>query len=446
MKKTDMLQGNMVKNILWYTLPLILGSVFQLLYSTVDMMVVGDKCSTVGIDAVGDVTPIINVMSFLIIGLCNGASILMSEFYGSGDESKFHKEVAVCISAITVFSALLSILAITLAKPLLTLINIRSELVPDATSYLVATSCGLVFVGVYNVYSAALRSIGDSQTPLLFLIVSCFLNIGLDVLFVYAFNLGVLGVAIATVISQFVSMTLCIIYCAKTRQIFRFAINDFAFDGALLKRTSSYAVASALQQVVLHLGKSMVQGNINKLELNEQAGFNIGTKIDDYALTPFQCIGNATAVFVAQNRGAQNTHRAKRGYIIGLVLEWTFAIAVSVFIYLLKTPLVTLFTDQAEVISQSVTYISVMCFLYLMPATTNGVQSYFRGLGKLRIVFWSTVVQIIFRVGFAYYLVPVYGVAGGAYCTFFGWLAMLLFEVPILIYYYKTEKGLAIQE
>lgn len=445
MKKIEMTQGNILKKILLFTIPLIIGNFFQLLYNTVDMIIVGQFCGTEAVDSIGAAIPVFNVLSFLVIGLCNGMNILMSEFYGAKKMDTLKKEIGICLDLISIITIVLSIICIIFAPNILIAMQIKSELLNDAVIYLRITIAGLLFSGIYNVYSAALRSIGDSVRPLYFLIISTVLNITFDILFVYIFNLGVLGVALATTIAQFLAMVTCIIYGMKTSSLFHFQLEDFKIEKGLLINTLAYSLASAMQQIVLQVGKALIQVNINALPLKEQAGYNFGTKIDDYVLTPAICIGNSVAVFLAQNRGAGKRDRYKKGFLIGMAMELIYTISIAIVISILKLPLLQLFTKDAEIYPFGIAYLSVMCFLYVLPGLTNGEQSYFRGLGKLYIVFLSSFVQIIFRVIAAYILIPKYGVSGGAWCTLVGWIAMLSFETPILLYYWFKNKGLILK-
>ena len=331
MKKVNMLEGNIFKSILIYTIPLVIGNFFQLLYATVDMAIVGNASGAIGVDSVGAATPVINVISFLIIGLSNGASILMSELYGKKDKEGLKKEIGLCLTAIAIVGIILSLSVIISADFILDVTNVKEEIYDGTKTYLITCMAGVIFLSIYNIYFAALRSIGDSVRPLIFLVISCVLNIGLDFLFAVGFKMGVFGVALSTIVSQGITMIICIIYAAKISELFRFKLNDFKIERYMLLQTSKYAVASALQQVVLHVGKSLVQSEINTLSIEEQAGFNIGTKIDDYAMTPAQCIGNAVAVFLAQNRGAKQRSRVKKGFLIGMLLECSFGLFVSIF-------------------------------------------------------------------------------------------------------------------
>ena len=178
---------------------------------------------------------------------------------------------------------------------------------------------------------------------------------------------------------------------------------------------------------------------VNNLSFEEQAGYAFGTKIDDYALEPSKCIGQAVAVFIAQNRGAKQAKRAKRGYLYGLVMQWSMALVLSILVLTLRFNLVKIFTKDSDARMYAAMYLGVMGFIYLMPGTTNGLQSYFRGLGNLLIVFLSTSFQIIFRVTSAYIFIPMYHVRGAAFSTFTGWVFMILFELPILIVFWKKN-------
>lgn len=442
MKKIEMTKGNILKALLLFTIPLIIGNIFQLLYNTVDMAVVGRYCGTAAVDSVGAATPVFNVLSFLVIGLCNGMNILMSEFYGAKKFDTLKKEIAICIDIISVTTIILSLFVIIFAPQILSLMKVKEELLSDSIIYLRITLIGLLFSGIYNVYSAALRSVGDSIRPLYFLIFSSIVNIVLDFVFVKYCSLGVFGVALATTISQFLSMIVCIIYGLWNPTLFKFKLSDFKMNWSLFKETMTYSLASAMQQIVLQVGKAFIQIKINLLPISEQGGYNIGTKIDDYAITPAICIGNASAVFLAQNRGAGEISRYKKGFLIGLIMEIIYTIFIAIMIGVFKIPLLKLFSHDQEVYPYGISYLFIMSFLYILPGFTNGEQSYFRGLGKLNIVFLSSFVQIIFRVIAAYILIPLYGVEGAALCTLVGWIAMLSFETPVLINYWLKNKGL----
>ena len=444
--KNDMRKGNIVKSMLIYTIPLIIANIFQLLYSTIDTAIIGQFTDTMSVDSVGAATPIINVVSFLIIGLCNGAAILMSEFYGARDKDTLKKEIGLCMTIFSIFAVVVSLVVILVSKPLLVGTNVHDFLIEGAQQYLIVSMIGIIFVTIYTIIFTALRSIGDSLTPLIILIISCCINIGLDFWFIAGLKLGIFGAALATIIAQGITMVIAIVFVLITNDIFRLKLSDFMIRKVLFIRTIKYALASAMQQVVLYIGKTIVQSEVNKLSFEQQAGYAFGTKVDDFALEPSKCIGQAVAVFIAQNRGAKQGKRAKKGYLYGLVMQWSMALVLSIIVLTLRTQIVKLFTKDEENMMYAAMYLGVMGFIYLMPGTTNGIQSYFRGIGNLLIVFLSTTVQIIFRVIAAFIFVHQYNVRGCAFSTFTGWVFMILFELPILIYFWKKNIRIPMEE
>lgn len=444
--KNDMRKGNIVKSMLIYTIPLIIANIFQLLYSAIDTAIIGQFTDTLSVDSVGAATPIINVVSFLIIGLCNGAAILMSEFYGAKDKDMLKKEIGLCMTIFSIFAIIVSGLIMIISKPILIGTNVHDILIDGAQQYLIISMIGIIFVTIYTIIFTALRSIGDSFSPLIILIISCLINIGLDFWFIAGLQMGIMGAALATIIAQGLTMIISIIYVLITNDIFRLRLSDFLVRKNLFIRTIKYSLASALQQVVLYIGKMIIQSEVNKLDFEQQAGYTFGTKIDDFALEPSKCIGQAVAVFIAQNRGAKQGKRAKKGYLYGLIMQWSMALVISIIVLTLRNELVKIFTNDSDNRMYAAMYLGVMGFIYLMPGTTNGIQSYFRGIGNLLIVFLSTTVQIIFRVIAGYIFIHQYHVRGCAFSTFTGWVFMILFELPILIYFWKKNIRIPMEE
>ena len=294
------------------------------------------------------------------------------------------------------------------------------------------------------------------MSSLIFLIISCILNIGLNIIFVITFDLDVLGVALSTLISQIVSAISIIIYAkVKYPTVFKFKLEEFVIDKKLLKISSSYAIASALQQIVLFVGKYLISIQVNKYDATIIDAFSAASKIDDFVCSPAQNFAHATAIFIAQNKGAKQYQRAKKGFATGFALNLIYGVIITVVIFLGKEFILNLFISNDVSISESkklvieggTRYLTIMCALYMLPCVTNSIQSYFRGVGKLNIVFLSTTVQIIFRVSFVYILIylSIECLSSTALATGIGWCAMILFELPILIHYFKSNKNLIIE-
>ena len=295
------------------------------------------------------------------------------------------------------------------------------------------------FTYLYNAVSAAMRSVGDAKTPVRFLAIASILNGCLDFIFVGDFSMGVVGAALATDIAEACSAIFCIVYIYKKVPLLRLGKSDLKLDVKLLKMTLQQGSITALQQSTQPLGKLLIQGVVNPLGVNAIAAFNAVSRVDDFAFTPEQSISHAMMTFTAQNRGAKNKKRVIDGFKTGLLVEFCYWICICIVILCLKQPIMRLFISSKDMDMNNlgVSYLSLMAFFYLLPAFTNGVQGFFRGMGNMKITLVSTIIQISFRVLFVYALVPQIGMKGVAYASLIGWIFMLAYEVP---YYFRYKK------
>lgn len=431
----NMTKGNIPKQLLSFALPLILGNMFQLTYNMVDSIVIGKFSGKESLAAVGAANPIMNIITFFIVGICMGASVIMSEYYGAGNEEEFRKEVSTTIIVGLIFTITLSILCAILIKPILYLIQTPEEIVGLAVTYLRIILLGLVFTFFYNVYASALRSVGDSKTPIIFLMIASVINVILDIIFVGLLNKGVAGAAYSTIIAQAFSAIACMVYVYKKVPLLQLKGRQWKVDVTLLKKTVHYSWATAMQQTALYLGKFLVQGAVNPLGIDVIATFNAVTKVDDFAFIPEQSISHSMTTFIAQNRGANQEKRMKKGFLMGMLLEFAYWIIIFTVVFLASPYIMKLFVTEGDhnIVPLGVSYLRPMAFFYLLPAITNGLQGYFRGMGKMRVTLVATVVQMIFRVGLVYLLAPKFGIAGIAYACMGGWIAMLAYEIPAYI-------------
>lgn len=438
----DLTKGNIPKQLINFAVPTLLGNMFQLTYNAVDSIIVGRFVGEDALAAIGTANPIMNIVIFFIAGICLGTSVLLSEFYGKKDMVSFKQEISTSMIIGAAFTAIISLLCIIFANPLLRLLNTPNEILADATSYLQIIFFGLIFTFFYNIYASSLRSVGDSMTPIIFLILSSVLNAGLDLLFIGGLGFGVKWAAASTIIAEAVSAILCVIHIYRKVPHLRLTRKEFVIKKHLLKITVQYSWASAMQQTCLHIGKVLVQGAVNPLGVESIAAFNAVNRVDDFAFTPQQSIASSMTTFIAQNRGAGNTDRIKKGFRFGMLLENIYGILIGIVVLLLAKPVLSLFLPDAEssALSLGILYLTYMAFFYLLPANTNGIQGYFRGMGQMRVTLKSTFVQMFFRVIFAYILTPRLGFSGIAFACFFGWIAMLLYEVPVLIKYKRQNR------
>lgn len=437
----NMTEGNIKKHLFNFSVPLILGNLFQLTYNAADSIIVGKFAGEAALAAVGTSNPIMNIILFFIIGICLGASVLMSEFYGAGEKIKLKREISTAIIAGSIFTIIIAILGFIFAPFILKLIRTPVEITAMAVSYLRIIFLGLIFTFFYNVFAAALKSVGDSKTPIYFLIISSIINVCLDLLFVAVMKLSVRGAGLATIIAEAVSCILCIIYIYKKYPLIRIGRKELIFDKTLIGKTVSYSWATAMQQTVLQIGKVLIQGAVNPLGVDSIAAFNAVNRVDDFAFMPQQSIAQALTVFLAQNRGAGKKDRIKKGFREAMLLELGYFILLFMVVFFGARAVMGLFVNDltSNVVSMGTAYLRLMAVFYVMPAVTNGIQGYFRGMGNMKVTFYSTSVQMLFRVLLVYLLIPVVGFTGISFACAGGWVAMLLYEVPVYIRDVKAQ-------
>lgn len=441
MAMMHMTEGNIPRQLVIYSIPLILGNLFQLTYNTVDSIIVGRFIGKDALAAVGTTGPIVNIVILGISGICIGASVLMSEFFGAKDYKMLKKEMATTSVFGLFFSLILSFLGIITARPLLTLLSVPDEILDMATTYLRITYLGVPFTFFYNSVAAALKSIGDSKTPLKFLAFAAILNAVLDLIFIGILGFGIVCSATTTVIAEAISALLCILYVYQRIPTLQVQKHEFRIDRTLLKKTLGYGSITALQQSCQPIGKLLIQGAVNPLGVDMIATFNAVNRIDDFAFTPQQSISHGITTFVAQNRGAKKYNRILSGFKHGILLEFIYWTLICISILILKEPIMSLFVtgDNSSIISLGSQYLGLMAFFYLFPAFTNGVQGFFRGMGNMSITLIGTAIQTGLRVIFTYILSPGMGINGIAYSCAIGWSAMLVFAIP---YYWGYRKKL----
>ncbi len=434
--KKDMTTGSITLPLVGFTIPLVLGNLFQLTYNAVDSVIVGKCVGDGALAAVGTSAPIMNIALLFIGGLCMGASILMSSQYGAKEYELLSRQVSTTFLSGCGFSLFFSLLTMALATPLLRLIQVPEEIIGQAGGYLRIIFMGLIFTFIYNFLANTLRALGDSKTPLYFLMISAVLNVLGDLLLVVVFRLGVRGSAVSTVISEAFSCFLCIVYIKKKIPLLNLGRKWLVFDKKLLGRTISYGSTSAMQQVCLQVGKTVIQAMVNTQGVSVMAAFTAVNRVDDFAYTPQQNIGHAMTTFIAQNKGAGHRERIRKGFLSGLFIEAAYTIVIFTVIFLGAPVIMGLFTDgqDVEVLDLGVSYLKSIACMYFLPAFTNGIQGFFRGMGDLKVTLYSTFMNMLGRVAAVFLMLMVFsmGFASLSWANLVGWIVMLAFEVPLL--------------
>ena len=402
----DMTKGSVARQIIIFAIPLFIGNIFQQLYNMVDAVVVGRFVGKNALAAVGTSFPAMFLLVALVMGLTMGASVVVSQLFGAGDLKKMRRALSTAFIFLLICALSLTLIGILAARSLLLLLKTPPEIIDDASIYLKIIFAGLLFMFLYNTIAAFLRALGDSRTPLYFLIISSLLNMGLDLLFVLRFKMGVAGVGWATVISQAVSVILCIIYIYKRVELLRLKPRDLIFDRELFALTVRLGIPASIQQTVVSFGMIAVQGLVNSFGSVTMAAYTAAARIDSIAMMPIMNLGLAVSTFTAQNIGAGNLERVRRGYRRTLAMVAACCVATSAVILLFGPKLIELFIDarEVEVIAQGNDYITVVSFFYILLGllfVTNGVL---RGSGDMIVSMASTIVNLTVRVIFAYFL------------------------------------------
>lgn len=431
----DLTQGKIMPLLVGFTVPLVLGNLFQLTYNAVDSIIVGHYVGKEALAAVGICNPIMTLMILFLNGLCMGAGILIGTQYGARDYDTMQKQISSTMLGGVVFSLALSVVCILFAVPILQLMQVDSTILNMTAEYMRIIFGGLVFTYLYNFFSSTLRALGDAKSPLIFLMMSAAFNVVGDLFFVIVLRMGSAGCAIATVLSEALSTVFCVGYIQRKIPLLCLGKKWLVFDKHLFRQTVAYGSTSAMQQATVQLGKIVVSSLVNTMGVTVAAAFAVVNRIDDFAYTPQQNIGHAMTAMMAQNRGAGKKDRMWKGFKSGMALELIYGAAVFLICFVFAEPLMRLFVEDGEVIEHGEKYLRLISFMYILPAITNGVQGFFRGIGDLKITLLSSSVNMGVRVLAALPLILLMhlGIEALPYSYAVGWFAMLIVEVPLLV-------------
>ena len=437
----DLTTGKIMPILVNFTVPLVLGNLFQLTYNAVDSIIVGHFVGKEALAAVGICNPVSTLMILFLNGLCMGASILMGIQYGAKDYETLHRQISTTLLSGAVFSFFLTLVCVIFAVPILLLLQVDPSIMDMTVQYLRIIFLGLMFTFLYNFFSSTLRALGDSASPLYCVIISAILNIFGDLFFVIVLKAGSNGCAISTVLSEALCCLFCIIYIQKKVPILRLGKKWLVFDARLLKKTIAYGWASAMQQATVQMGKIAIQALVNTMGVSVAAAFAVVNRIDDFAITPEQNIAHAMTALMAQNKGAGKNDRMREGFRCGMILELVYGAAVMLICLGFARPLMSLFVKDEEVIGHGVVYLHLIAVMYILPAITNSLQGFFRGIGDLKVTLMSSFTNMTVRVIAAAPMVLLwnFGIEALPYSYLAGWIAMLLVETPLMLRIYRKK-------
>lgn len=410
-----------LKTLLVFSVPIILGNIFQQLYNIVDAIVVGRFLGDTPLGGISIASPIMDIFYALLLGMSIGVSVLVGRLSGAKDWTQLKKVHITSLFAGGALSILFSIIGLAFSRSVLTGQGYSAETVDQAMKYLYIIFGGLIFCFFYNYFAAALRAWGNSRMPFIVLLVSSTLHAGLDVLLCGVLGLGIMGVALSTVSCQILSTVWLAVYIEKHCKELSLKGEKLKPDLSLLGMIAGYAWAAALQQAVVTLGRFLVQGMLAPLGETTVTGFNMGVRVEQFLFCFSQGISAAMVVAISQNLGYGNRERIRTFYFTTLkIMVVLFGILGSLTFFFAPS-LVAVFSKSQAVIEAGAKYLHTMAFFYSLSFFGEAIQSFFRGLGRLRLTMIASAGSIVLRVLFSWLLVPLWGIDGICMGIIIGW-------------------------
>ncbi len=436
----DLTKGPVMRSMLLFAFPMILGNLLQQCYNVADTLIVGRFLGSNALAAVGSSFTLMTFLTSILLGLCMGSGAVYSIRFGQRDEEGLKESICASFALISSLTIFLNLLAFLCLDGIRVFLQVPEEVWRPMRSYLSVIFCGIAATFFYNYFASFLRAVGNSVAPLIFLAVSAVLNILLDLWFVLGLDWGVPGAAAATVIAQYISGIGIAVYtflrCPQFTGIFR----RLRISWPCVKEIASFSVLTCVQQSVMNLGILMVQGLVNSFGAVVMAAFAAAVKIDAFAYMPVQDFGNAFSTFIAQNYGAEQPERIRKGLKGAIITALIFCVIISAGVWFFAQPLMELFVDsgETEIIQEGIRYLHVEGAFYCGIGCLFLLYGLYRALGKPGMSVILTVVSLGTRVGLAYALsaLPSVGVKGIWWSIPIGWF---LADLAGIIYYLKSD-------
>ncbi len=380
----DMTAGSIVRQVILFSLPLMLGNIFQMMYNTVDSIVVGNFVGKEALAAVGSTTMIVNMLVFFFNGFSVGAGVVIAQHFGARDMDRLHSAVETTMAVTFLLCGVFTLIGIASVRPMLRLMSTPDDVFEDAVTYLTIYFWGFAGLLVYNIGSGILRAVGDTTRPLMFLVLTSLLNIVLDLAFVIGLKAGIAGVAWATILSQLVSAVLTLRLLTMTKEIYRLVWRDLRIEGAVLRRIFAVGLPAGIQSVITAFSNVFVQGYVNHFGSSCMAGWSCYNKLDGFIMLPMQSTAMAATTFVSQNIGAKQYNRANRGTRDTIMLSVGITAVIAVILVVFAVPAVGLFSRDSSVIEYGVLFLRANTFFLLFNCVNHTLAGALRGRGDSR--------------------------------------------------------------
>lgn len=436
----DMTQGEPMKLILGFSVPLLFGFLFQQFYSVVDTVIVGRFLGVNALAGVGSTGSLNFMVIGFCMGVCNGFAIPLSHKFGAKDYSGLRRFMANGMWLSIVFAAVMTVVICVFCRRILIWMKTPADIFADAYTYIFIIFIGIPVTYLYNMLSGIIRSTGDSKTPLVFLTLSSLLNIALDLLCIIAFKMGVAGAALATVISQGVSGVLCLIYMMKKFPILHVEKEEWKIDKGLMKILCGMGIPMGLQYSITAIGSVILQAAVNTLGSGAVAAVTAGSKVGMFFCCPFDALGSTMATYGGQNVGARKLERIGQGLKACSVLGVAYSVIAFAVLYLFGDKLSALFVDTAEsgLLADARFFLILNSAFYIPLAFVNIVRFLIQGMGFGTFAILAGVCEMVARGLAGVLLVPAFGFAGACFASPFAWILADIFLFPA--YFYVKRK------
>lgn len=438
----DMTSGSPMKLIIGFSIPLLFGNLFQQFYNLVDTLIVGRFLGVDALAAVGST----GSLNFLIIGfcmgVCNGFAIPLAHKFGAGDYRGLRAFMMNSVYLSVVFAVVMTVATVVFCRPILQLMQTPDDIIDQAYNYIVIIFIGIPVTYLYNLISGIIRSMGDSKTPVIFLTIASVLNIGLDLLFIIVFGMGVSGGALATVISQGVSGVCCLIYSFKKFDILHTNADERRLNVSYMGTLCGMGVPMGLQYSITAIGSVILQSAVNTLGSSAVAAMTAGSKVGMFFCCPFDALGSTMATYGGQNVGAKKPERISQGLKSCSMLGVGYSILAFLVLTLTGRQLALFFVEsaQAEVIQNVQLFLFINSIFYIPLAFVNIVRFLIQGMGYSKFAILAGVFEMAARtlVGFAF--VPMFGFTAACFASPVAWVFADLFLIPAYFYVFKKTK------
>ena len=423
----DLTRGKEGKLILRFALPMLLGNVFHQLYNVVDSVIVGNFIGKEALAAVGASFPVIFVFFALVLGITSGSTVVIAQHFGAGDTRRVKRTIDTLFIFLFFASIVVSILGIVFSRQIFLLLRLPEEVIPLAEEYLKIFFGGVIAFFGFMGTSAALRGLGDSRTPLYFLIISTLFNIGFDLLFVVVFEWGIKGVAIASVLAQGGAFVTAILYLNRTHQVIRFSLTRLSFDRELFGKSMRIGVPTGIQQTAVAMGMMALVWIVNDFGTNVIAAYSVAARVNSLATLPAMNFGSALATFVGQNLGARKELRVKTGFRATLVMSSMVSLSVTLLVTFFGAFIMNLFTDDQAVIHIGQQYLVIVGSFYIVFSALFSTSGVLRGAGATIVPMITTILSLwVIRIPSAYLLSQNFGPVGIWWAIPLGWVMGLV--------------------